>query len=215
MPDPLAGLTYGSPYPYPTGYASIADVQARISAGSWDPTDPTASPNPDQVNDWLMDATAALDATLGKRGYAVPLAPPANWTNPTGLVLYHGVGVQAWRLLRSAAAAYATHLTEAARHGSQGSGTNEDRNASYWLQEYRDFVCRVEAGKDNLTVFGVGGPFTPDPDPAKAASSGSLGMMLADPNTQQGPMFTKGEDLGGGWERTTPTPPPSGPPFGG
>jgi hypothetical protein len=37
--------------------------------------------------------------------------------------------------------------------------------------------------------------------------------MLADPSMSEGPLFTKYGDLGGGWETTTPSPPPSGPPF--
>lgn len=214
MPDPLAGFNYSTPaYPYTTGYAQLSDVQARISAGSWDPTDPTAYPTSSMVNSWLQDATANIDAALATRGYSVPLTPIANWTPPAGMQVYQGIALQAWLMLRSIAAAYAAHYVEAARHGGAGAELNEDPNASHWMEIFDDFMTRVETGADNLTAFGVGGLFVPDIDPAKAMSTGSLGTVLADPSLQEGPMFTKSGDLGGGWETTTPGAPPSGPPF--
>ncbi len=209
MPDPLAGINYGGPYPYTTGYASLADVQARISAGTWDPTDPTAYPTAGLVNGWLMEATASLDSVLASRGYAVPLVPMQGWVAPAGMPLYQGIGVQAWFLLRSIAAAYGTHNTEQARHGGEGNA-NDDKNASIWLTIYTDGVALIEQGLDNLGMFGAAGPFPPVGDPAKGLGSGSLGALMANPWRMEAPLFTKYENLGAGWERNYMGMPQSG-----
>lgn len=217
MPDPLGGFSYGAPYPYDTGYAQISDVQARIMGGTWDPAnDPAAYPSPTMVNTWLQDATAHLDAALVTRGYWVPLKPNPSWANPTGLPLLQGIAIQAWLILRNIAAAYATHFVEASRHGGVGDA-NEDPNAAHWMTIFDDFCTRLESGADSLVPFGVGGPFPPEPDPAQALSTGSLGMVLSDASLSEGPLFTKSENLGGGWEGGGAVNPalPSGPPFSG
>jgi len=223
MPDLLASFSYPvltssatftvGAYPYATGYAQLSDVTARVSAGTWDPgNDPSASPTAAMVNTWLMDATANIDAALATRGYWVPLQPLPDFLPPSGMTLLNGIGVQAWLMLRSIAAAFATHYVEAARHGSVGQA-NEDPNAAHWMEIYDDFVTRLESSADDLMVFGVGGPFPPDPNAANAADSGSLGPITATPWLQQGPLFSKWENLGSGWEDTSPATAPSGPPF--
>lgn len=223
MPDPLANVAYpyppgdptrgytGGGYPYTSGYAQLSDVQARIA--SWNPSDPTAVPTQATVLVWLGDATAAIDAALATRGYYAPLQPMPSWPAPSGMPLWNGLGIGAWQMLRSIAAAYAAHFVEAARHG--GTGADKDQNAAHWMTIYDDFITRIESGADNLETFGLGGPFAPDIDPAHAAASGSLGFMMSAPSRAEGPMFSKWENLGSGWEGTTSGTPQSGPPFSG
>ena len=211
--DPLAGILYPQPaYPYATGYAALADVAARVNAGTWDPNKPTAAPTADQVTQWLKEATGNIDAALATRGYYVPLAPMTSWTPPVGMPTYQGIGVGAWFMLRHIAAAYATHFVEAARHGSHGA--SEDANAEHWMTIFDDFMTRIESEADNLEAFGVGGPFVPDINPAHAAGSGSMGAMLSQPSQQEGSLFGKYQNLGSGLEYNMPNP-PSGPPFSG
>lgn len=210
MTDPLA-ITYGTPYPYAPGYAQISDVSSRINAGDWDPTDPTAFPTAAMVNTWLEDATAAIDSSLAKRGYYVPLTPQAGWpvagTPAAKQPLYQGIGIQAWLILRNAAAAYAASYVEKSRHGAVGTG-NQDPDAAAWMTTFTDTLERIENGTYNLTAYGVDGAFTPMIDPAQALQSGSIGFITASHGTRrEGPFFWRDQDLGSGWERTTPTVP--------
>lgn len=213
MADPLAAATYAQPfYAYPTGYAQLSDVQARINAGTWDAASPTAAPTSAQVTQWLMEATANIDAALATRGYSIPLSPMAGWVAPPGMLTYQGIGVGAWFMLRHIASAYGASFVEASRHGSHGP--SEDSNAEYWMTIFDDFLVRLESEADNLEAFGVGGPFAPDIDPANAMGSGALGAMVSQPSMMDGSLFQKYQNLGAGWEVSTPVP-PSGAPFTG
>ncbi len=206
MADPLAlAFVPGVGYPYSTGYATVADVQARVNAGTWDPTKPTAAPTVAQVTNWLLEATACIDAALGKRGYYVPLTAATSWSPPPGMPTYQGIGIGAWLMLRNIAAAYATHFVEAARHGSIGQ--SQDQNADRWGTIYQNFLTLIEDGEDNLVTFGIGGPFAPEIDPARGASSGSLGFFLADPSTAESPIFYRSLQLGSGTETGFGRPP--------
>lgn len=205
MPDPLASFNYPQPtYPYPTGYASLDDVRARVNAGTWDPDKPTAAPNAGQVQQWLMEATAHIDVALRTRGYYVPLTPIADWAAPTGMPTYQGIGLGAWWLLKNLAATYAAHWVELTRHGSHGS--HHDPNAEHLMTLFDDFSTRLESGADNLAAYGVGGDFPPEIDVSKGVMSGSIGATLADPNVQEGPVFTKNMNLGSGYELNSPSP---------
>jgi hypothetical protein len=216
MPDPLSGFTFSAPYPYPTGYGQLSDVTSRVMAGTWDPAnDPTASPTVAMVNAWLVDAAASIDAALATRGYTVPLVAVPGWVPPAGMQVYQGVGIQAWLILRSIAADYAAFRVELARHGGSGPA-DEDDNASTFAAAHDDWLTRLESGADNLTAFGVNGPFVPEIDPAKSLVTGGMGMMLANPSRQEGPLFTKYGQLGGGWETgSLDDQLTSGPPFSG
>jgi hypothetical protein len=205
-PDPLL-VTYDTTYyPYTSGYAQVSDVTSRISAGSWDPTDPTAYPTEAMVTSWLLDATGQLDAALAQRGYYVPLQADPGFTAPPGMATWNGIGLAAWLLLRNVAAAYAAHYVEASRHGSVGE--NEDPNATAWMSEFNAFLGKLSGSppQDNLTAFGVAGAFAPMIDPASALASGSMGFMLSDSSQTNGPLFWKYQDLGSGWEGGDPTP---------
>lgn len=222
MPDPFASFTYpfppgtpataftGGGYPYPTGYSQVSDVQARINAGTWDPTDPTAAPSVAQVQQWLIEATANIDAALATRGYFVPLQPATSFVAPVGMPTWNGIGTGAWMLLRNIAAAYVVYFVEQTRHGDHSAG-QYDKNAEQWMQLYDGLASRIETAADNLETWGVGGPFAPEIDPAKGADSGSLGFTLQDPSVAQAPLFSKGMNLGSGWENQ-PSLNPSGPP---
>lgn len=226
LPPDIDTVTYDTnSYPFSTGYAKLEDVEARISAGQWDPNDPTASPTAAQVTRWLMDATGQLDSALATRGYYVPLTPRGDWTPPPGMATWNGIGLGAWLMLRNVAAAYAAHYVEASRHG--GIGENQDANATAWMDEFNTFISKLvgtdstygrgSGGKgasnrtimtppsDNLYIFGVAGPFAPEPDPTRALTSGALGAMLADSSRSDAPLFTKYQDLGSGWEYTDPS----------
>lgn len=206
---PASGFTSGG-YPYPTGYAQINDVASRVNAGTWDPTKSTAAPSTAQVEQWLIEATAAIDAALATRGYFVPLQPADSFVAPAGMTTWNGVGVGAWLLLRNVCAAYATSFVESTRHGDHTTASH-DPQAAFWMELYDDFLTRVETSADNLQTWGVGGPFAPDIDPAHGADSGSLGALLSDASQQEGPLFTKTMNLGSGWENT-PAANPSGNP---
>lgn len=196
--NPVAGFTSGG-YPYPTGYASLPDVISRINAGSWDPTDPTAAPNAAQVQQWLMEATANIDVALATRGYFVPLQPAGSFSAPVGTTTWNGVGIGAWLMLRNIAAAYASHYVETARHGENTVGQH-DAQAKSWLDIYGAMLGEIETASANLEAFGVGGAFEPDINPSQGLGSGSLGVVLSDSSRQEGPLFTRGMNLGSGWE---------------
>jgi len=201
MPDPLAGFNYPQPqWPYPTGYATVLDVQSRINAGTWDPSKPTASPTTAQVQQWLMEATANIDVALRTRGYFAPLQPTTGWVAPAGMAgqLYQGIGLGAWLQLKNIAACYAAHFVELSRHGSHGM--NKDTHADDYMELFDDFLTRIESGADNLAAYGVGGDFAPEIDVAKGAQTGSLGATLSDPDLSEGPIFSKNMRLGSGYE---------------
>jgi hypothetical protein len=209
MPDPLAGFTYPQPnWPYPTGYATVEDVQSRINAGVWDPSKPTAAPNTEQVQQWLMEATANVDVALRTRGYFVPLQPSTGWAAPPGMAsqLYQGIGLGAWLQLKNICACYAAHFVQLSRYGTHSA--NKDTHAEEFMAIFDDFLTRIESAADNLIAFGVGGDFPPEIDIAKGAQTGSLGATLADPTSMQGPIFTKGMPLGSGYEQLSPSGPP-------
>lgn len=147
------------------------------------------------VNQWLQDATAQIDAALAHRGYYVPLQAAPSYSPPPGMPLYQGIGIEAWRVLNSIAAAYAAHNVEAARHGAVGS-TSEDTDASTWLTLFTNSLASISNGTVNLTAFGVDGAFTPQIDPAKALSSGNMGFT----GNPHRPYFWRRQNLGSGWE---------------
>lgn len=200
--DPLAlsASAYTTPeYPYPTGYAQLQDVMSRVNPGGWDPYNPADNPTIDEVNAWLMEATAGIDAALAKRGYYVPLNPVDDYKPPAGTPLVNGIAIGAWLELRRAAASYAASYVESSRHG--GTGADNDTAAQHWMASYNGLLLRLEEGIDNLYAFGVGGGFAPEIDPAKGAASGSLGAFLGGRRGRFGgkaPMFTRHMNLGSG-----------------
>lgn len=202
MSDPLQ-FSYQAPYPYASGYARVEDVTSLINAGDWDPNDPTAMPNAAQVANYLIDATAMIDAALAKRGYFIPPTPSGSFpATSAGVTLptYNGIGMQAWIILRHAAAAYAASYVERSRHGSVGTG-NEDTDAQTWMTQFNDTLTKIENGALNLTAYGLGGTFTPEIDPAQALASGTIGFIGL---RRSGPFFTRWMRLGSGWETTVP-----------
>jgi hypothetical protein len=159
---------------------------------NYDPDLPTARPTGDQVSQWLKQATGDIDVMLATRGYTVPLKAKSNYVLPAGMTGINGLHPNVYLKLQSVAAAYAAHFVEAARHGS--AYLNADDNAKHWMEIYDDFCSRLESAADNLSPFGVDGPFVPEVDEAKGISSGNLGFRTnsgpqTDP-TQEGPLFT-------------------------
>lgn len=190
---PIA-LKYPQPsYPYEFGFADVISVTQNLAAGSWDPNKPGAYPTTAMVQDWLRKGTAFIDSELATRGYTIPLTAQAGYTVPTGFVAINGLHPAVYQILEMVCAAYATHFVEASRHG--GKAVDADTNATHWMAIFDDFITRIATGADNLTAFGVAGPFAPEIDPAKGMSTGALGMMVnSDPptdRTMEGPQFTK------------------------
>lgn len=202
--DPFTNLTYPQPtgnplaaftspgWPFSTGYSDINAVSSRCP--TWNPNDPTAFVTPSMVEGWLFEATANIDSALAARGYTVPLEPMTGWAPPPGMPLWNGIGLQAWLMLRSICASYAASYVEQARHGSTREA--RDEIAEKWMQMFDDFLTRIESGADALVVFGVSGPFPPEPDPTKALTSGALGFFTANPDVQEQPIFTRSLVLG-------------------
>jgi hypothetical protein len=155
----------GTGWPYPFGYCSVDDVQSRINAGTWDATAPTASPNQSQINDFIMQASALIDGRLLLNGFSVPLRVIPGFVG--GAIM-----PQAWILLRSIAAQYATAWTEDSRHGSTDENVDAHTKALFTAAD--DLLCQIggwgsraeadktpasKLGNINLTLFGVAGPF--------------------------------------------------------
>jgi hypothetical protein len=188
-------VTFPTPqYPYAaTGYADVASVQQNILGGSWDPAKPNAAPTVAIVQDHLRKATAMIDSELAARGYQIPLTPIPGYVVPTGFTAINGIHPLAYQMLEMVAAAYATSFVEGSRHASLG--LEADKNAAYWMEIFDDFITRIASGADNLTAFGVQGPFPPEIDPAKAMQSGNLGAFVATGSTPstttEGPLFSR------------------------
>ncbi len=144
---------YAAPYPFPTGYAEIADVAARINAGTWNPSnDSTSSPTAGQVNQFLIEATAEVDMVLRKTGYFVPLQMqggyPASPLPPTVLTK-----------LQVITAALASAMVEKVRHGS--ATQESDQVGSDWKKLADGLLARLQDGSDN---------FPPQPDQSRGAT---------------------------------------------
>lgn len=195
--DPLA-LTFPQPaWPFPTGFAKLSDVTARINASSWDPDSPTATVTEAQVNQWLMEATSRINSALAARGYWVPLRATPGCQQAPGTPLYQGIAVDAWNILRSICAAYATAMVEASRHGAVGTA-NEDPDRDWWLNQFTTFLKQIQDGTDNLTAFCVGGEFPPE----LSTSLDQLGFTVAGAVADHRSYFHKwSQNLGGGWEQ--------------
>jgi hypothetical protein len=178
-------------YPYKTGYADVASVQQNII--NWDPGKPNALPTLGTVQDWLRKASTMIDAELAARGYTIPLTAVSGYVVPTGFTAINGLHPLVYQQLEMIAAAYATSFVEASRHASQG--LEADQQAKFWLTMFDDFITRIATGADNLTAFGVQGPFPPEIDPAKGIQSGNLGAFVATGNqpstTTEGPLFSR------------------------
>lgn len=145
-------------------YCQIADVQARILSGQWNPSNPNQGPTVAQVDTWIAEATALMDSVLAKRGYYVPLQVQSGF--PGGAIV-----PTAYLILQNVCAAYVVNHVEQSRHGSVEE--NKDSNANEWLQYADDLIARFENGDDNLMAWGVGGAFEPELDPATGAQLGS------------------------------------------
>lgn len=187
----MIDVEYAAPaYPFDTGYADVAAVKANLA--NFDPDLPTTRPTLEQVNDWLKQATGDIDMLLAARGYTIPLVARNGYAPPANVPTINGIAATVYLKLRMVAAAYVTHFVEAARHGSEY--LNADSNAKHWMEIYDDFAARLENGADNLTPFGVDGPFPPTPDEASGVSIGTLGFRSNQtPNTDpsmEGPLFT-------------------------
>jgi hypothetical protein len=165
FPSPFKPLATGSGVPFGTGYASVADVAARIAAGSWDPTKSNAFPTAVQTAQFLIEASADVDMVLAKSGYTVPLTPSSN--APGGVIQ-----PQAYSILRKIASALAAGHVEMVRHGSMQH--NADKQGDDWITYADDLLTRIETGDDNLTIFGAAGAFEMQPDPAGVISNGNL-----------------------------------------
>lgn len=161
----------GSIYPFGTGYATINDVAARVSAGSWDPNKPNQYPTSVQVAQLLIEASAMVDMVLAKAGYTVPLV--ASPGAPGGIIQ-----PQVYTFLRNVTAALGTAHVELTRHGS--GAKNADKISTEWMQLADDLLARLETGEDNLTIFGVAGGFEFEADPAHIISTGN---DIFDPTT--------------------------------
>lgn len=190
FPSPFKPLSPGSGAPFGTGYASVADVAARIAAGSWDPTKSNAFPTAVQTAQFLIEASADVDMVLAKSGYTVPLTPSPN--APGGIIQ-----PQAYSILRKIASALAAGHVEMVRHGSMQH--NADKQGDDWITYADDLLTRIETGDDNLTIFGAAGAFELQPDPAGVISNGNLIYdvgtdTLLDHAGRSGlPVFTLGE----------------------
>lgn len=143
------------------GYCDVKDVQARVSAGTWNPGKTGASPTVDQVNVFIAEGATQIDLVIVRRGYTIPL------TAAPGMIISPLV----YTLLRQINAALATSAVERSRHGSQDE--QEDSNAAYWMTFADDMLARIESGADNLALLGVGGTFVPQADQSRAVSMGS------------------------------------------
>lgn len=145
-------------------YCQLADVQARVLSGQWNPANPNQGPTTAQVDSWIAEATAMMDSVLAKRGYYVPLRVQASY--PGG-----SIAPTAYLILQNVCAAYVVHHVEQARHGSVDK--DKDSNASEWLSYADDIIARFENGDDDLAAWGVDGGFEPELDPATGAQLGS------------------------------------------
>lgn len=139
-------------YPFPYGYCDMTDVQSRIQAGSWTPTKTGGWPTMQQAQDFILQAAIAIDTVLARTGYTIPLVPQS------GKV----IGQQVWQTLLDINAALTVAQIEKTRHGSQD--LNEDTNATWWMTYADDRLARIESGDDNLSLFGLDGPFYPIAD---------------------------------------------------
>jgi hypothetical protein len=171
------GVVSTAAYPFPYGYCDMTDVQSRIQAGSWTPTKTSAWPTMQQAQDFILQGAVSIDTVLARTGYTIPLAAQS------GKV----IGQQVWQTLLEINAALAVAYVEKARHGSQDM--NEDSNATWWMTYADDRLARIESGDDNLSLFGLDGPFYPIAD----RSRGMLwtGSVDADGNATV-PYFSRG-----------------------
>jgi hypothetical protein len=188
VPDPLAADYDLTRYPYTSGYAQLADVQARVNAGTWDASKPNAAPTVAQVQTWLRDASAQVDATLAVRGYYVPLRAQTAFTAPAGATSFNGIVVQGYQHLRSLVADYVAGMVQATRHGGSRS-TDTDRDA--WLKRWQQQLTAIRDGKDSLWAFGADGTFAPALDHSTGGDSGTFNdeATLMDPSNLEEPVF--------------------------
>jgi hypothetical protein len=142
-------------YPYPYGYCDMTDVQSRIQAGSWTPTKTGAAPTMQQAQDFILDGAVMIDTVLARTGYTIPLKAQSGQV----------IGQQVWLTLLDINAALTVAFVEKTRHGSQDM--NEDPNATWWMTYADDRLARIESGDDNLSLFGLDGPFYPIADRAR------------------------------------------------
>ena len=77
---------------------------------------------------------------------------------------------------------------ERSRHGS--STEQEDPNAQWWIGRAEDLFGHIRSGQINLRVFGVDGPFMPEPNRAK-------GLLLTGMRDRAGRDTTQPVDTGG------------------
>jgi hypothetical protein len=163
-------------YPFDHGYCESEDVVARIKLGRYDPTIP-GNVGGEYIDLFIEEGATEIDLVLARVGYTVPLAAAE------GLVIQP----QVWSKLKMINATWAAAHVEMWRHSTdQGSG---DQQAERLLGLADDMLTRLQSGADNLALFGVGGPFTPESDPALAMDTN---MDDLDPLTslQPQPIFT-------------------------
>jgi hypothetical protein len=146
------GVIDARAYPFPYGYCDVTDVQARIAAGTWNPTKTGAQPTLAQVQEFILEGASAIDTVLARTGYYVPLRARSDLA----------IQPQAYQTLLDVNAALAVAAIEKTRHGTQD--VSADENAGWWLQYADDRIARIEGGDDNLWQFGLDGPFPPVPD---------------------------------------------------
>jgi hypothetical protein len=130
------------PYPPPAmsnqGYCSIAQVQARNAART---LSATSQPNVAQVQQFILDTAAELDAILINKGYVVPVSP----AYPEAFSLMSGLNaIGAWYMMENSA----------------GVSPNLDRARSAW-EEAKGTLERAQTVMDAPKNQDRAGPRAP------------------------------------------------------
>lgn len=114
-------------------YASVADVQARLSGRT---IDATSKPSDSQVSGWIDETEAELEGYLAAAGFATPI-----------------VGTKPVAILRSKVVSKVSGRTERA----YSSGTDLEENVGEDLvTEYADFLTLVQTQPDRVArMLGV------------------------------------------------------------
>jgi len=163
-------------YPFDHGYCEAEDVVARTKLGRYDPTIP-GNIGADYIDRFIAEGAAEIDLVLARVGYTVPLEPVQGGV----------IQPQVWTKLKMINATWAAAHVEMWRHSTDTGA--QDTQAERLLGLADDMLTRLQTGADNLALFGVAGPFSPEADPALAMDTN---MDDPDPLTSltPNPIFT-------------------------